>query len=50
MRSVDPSVSPQRIKEILMTTSKPTEVRGLRGERTPDAFLAVSHLTGSARP
>ena len=50
MRSVDPSVSPQRIKEILMTTSKPTEVRGLKGERTPDAFLAVSHLTGSARP
>lgn len=50
MRSVDGDVSPQEVKEILMATSKSTEVRGLMGERTPDAFLALSRLTGYPHP
>lgn len=49
MRSVDGDVSPQEVKEILMATSKPTEVRGLRGKRTPDAFLALSRLKPGKR-
>ena len=47
LRSLDPTLSPARIKEILMASSHPMELEGRRGERVPDLSEAVNRVRGA---
>ena len=46
LRSLDPTLSPARIKDILMASSHPMELGGRRGERVPDLGEAVNRVRG----
>jgi hypothetical protein len=47
LKSVDPSATPGEIKRALVETSRPMEYQGLSAPRVPDAFRAVSSVSGS---
>jgi hypothetical protein len=46
LRSVDPTATPGEIKRVLVESSRPMEYRGLSAARVPDAFRAVSSVSG----
>jgi hypothetical protein len=46
LRSVDPTATPGKIKTVLVDSSRPMEYRGLSAARVPDAFRAVSSVSG----
>ena len=47
LRSLDPTLSPARIKDILLASSHPMELEGRRGERVPDLGEAVNRVRGA---
>lgn len=44
LRSLDPTLTPARIREILMESGGPHEVEGRRGPRVPDVAAAVERV------
>ncbi len=46
LRSVDPAATPTEIKKVLVDTSRPVEYRGLSAPRVPDAFRALTSVSG----
>lgn len=50
LRSLDPTLSPAQVREIVREHSRPVTLQGMTGPRVPDAYRAVRYVAEGAAP